>query len=87
MNPGPGKIKSRDFLGFGMAHKSMFSKACLVFRQLKSLLGTPRTFQSASNVYSVDSGRVLPISVKSFLQHVGLSSCKKVYQDLFLESI
>ena len=84
LNPGPGKIKSRDFLGFGMAHKSMF---VLVFRQLKSLLGTPRTFQSASNVYSVDSGRVLPISVKSFLQHVGLSSCKKVYQDLFLESI
>ena len=64
-----------------------FPRLVLVFRQLKSLLGTPRTFQSASNVYSVDSGRVLPISVKSFLQHVGLSSCKKVYQDLFLESI
>ena len=24
LNPGPGKIKSRDFLGFGMAHKGLF---------------------------------------------------------------
>ena len=31
-----------------------FPRLVLVFRQLKSLLGTPRTFHSATNVYSAD---------------------------------
>ena len=56
--PGFLKIKSRDFSGYGMAHKTMFSNTfSLIFRQSLSLFETPRTFQGASNVYSTDPGR------------------------------
>ena len=47
-----------------------FSDNLRVFRGLKVL-------QTASNVYSADSGRFLPISVKGFYSACRLSSCKK----------
>ena len=55
----------------------------MIFRQLLSLFETPRTFQSASNVYSADPGRFYKLLSRVSMEHAeeGLPNCKKVYQD------
>ena len=65
-DPGIGlKSRSRDFwkLNPGIFRdlvkhsRQCFRRPLLGFRQHLSILGTPRTFQSASNIYSEEPGR------------------------------
>ena len=81
--PGFLKMKSRDFSGFGTAHKTMISNTFIDFQSIFfCLFETPRTFkvrQMCTLQTLVDSTN----SYQEFLwsmKSIGLSNCKKVYQ-------